>query len=75
MSLYNDIEAVLAKDLGPSAQLFLKRQVERHLKKDSQMIVQNDLDELAKWCYIGVKLTLGEATAERVKGNVLSLKK
>jgi hypothetical protein len=34
-----------------------------------------DLDELAKWCYTGVKLVLGEVTANRVKGNVLGLKK
>ena len=34
MSLYNDVEAVLAKDLGPAAPMFLKRQV-GHLKKDS----------------------------------------
>lgn len=32
MSLYNDVEVVLAKDPGPSAPMFLKRQV-GHLKK------------------------------------------
>jgi hypothetical protein len=73
MSLYNDVEVVLAKDLGPAAPMFLKRQV-GHLKKDSTSLMKQDLDELANWCFRGVKLTLGEATALRVKNNVISLK-
>lgn len=36
--------------------------------------MKQDLDELANWCFRGVKLTLGEATALRVKDNVLSIK-
>jgi hypothetical protein len=72
MSLYNDVEFVLAKDLGPAAPIFLKRQV-GHLKKDSTSLMKQDLDELANWCFRGVKLTL-EATALRVKNNVISLK-
>ena len=74
MSLYNDVEDVLAKDLGLSAPNFLKRQVERHLNRNNREIAQDDLEELSKWCYTGVKLTLGEDTAIRVKRNVLSLK-
>jgi hypothetical protein len=74
MSLDKDVEAVLAKDLGPSAPAFLKRQCEAHLKKPAASLTRTDLDELADWCFIGVKLTLGETTADRVKKGVLNLK-
>jgi hypothetical protein len=74
MSLDNDVERVLARDLGPSAPAFLKRQCESHLKKSATSLEKADLDELAKWCFIGVKLTLGEATAEKVKNGLLKLK-
>jgi hypothetical protein len=74
MTLEGDIVDVLAKDLGPSAPQFLKRQSEHHLKKPPANITKDDLEELAKWCFIGVKLTLGEQTATKVKDNILRLK-
>jgi hypothetical protein len=74
MSLDKDIEKVLAKELGPSAPAFLKRQCEAHLGKPSTILAKSDLDELARWCFIGVKLTLGEPTAEKVKKGILRLK-
>ncbi len=74
MSLEKNVEAILAKDLGPSAPAFLKRQCESHLKKPATSLTKGDLDELAKWSFIGVKLILGEDTAEKVKKGLLSLK-
>jgi hypothetical protein len=74
MSLDMDIEKILAKDLGPSAPSFLKRQCESHLGKSADKLTRADLEELAKWCFIGVKLTLGVDTAEKVKRGVLSVR-
>ena len=74
MALTDDVTAVLAKDLGPSAPSFLKRQVCAHMKKDPTTLTKADLDELAKWCFVGVSLILDEKTASRVKTNILSLK-
>jgi hypothetical protein len=74
MSLDKDIEKVLAKELGPSAPSFLKRQCESHLKKPAENLTKTDLDELARWAFIGVKLILGEATGQRVEKGILNLK-
>jgi hypothetical protein len=54
MSLDMDLEKVLAKDLGPSASSFLSRQCKSHMGKDAGSLTKADLEELAKWCYIGV---------------------
>jgi len=74
MTLEQDLVAALAKDLGPSAPQFLKRQCEAHLKKSPSSLTKADLDELAKWCFIGVKISLGEQTANKVKDNIIRLK-
>jgi len=74
MALEQDLVAALAKDLGPAAPQFLKRQSEAHLKKSPSVLTKADLDELANWCFIGVKLTLGEPTANKVKDNIIRLK-
>jgi hypothetical protein len=74
MSLDKDIEKVLAKELGPSAPAFLKRQCQSHLKKPVEDLTREDLDELAKWAFIGVKLILGETTAQRIEKGILNLK-
>lgn len=68
------ILAVLAAELGPSAPNFLKRQCTYHLKKESSRLTPRDLDDLAHWAFIGIKLILSESTAENVKRNLLSLK-
>lgn len=74
MSLHKDVERVLALDLGPSAPAFLKRQCESHLKIPVTSLTKEDLDELARWCAISVKIVLGEAIAENVKTGILKLK-
>ena len=73
MSLDMDLEKVLAKDLGPSASSFLSRQCKSHMGKDAGSLTRADLEELAKWCYIGVKLTLWADVAENTKKGILSL--
>ncbi len=74
MSINDDVLSILSRDLGPAAPSFLKRQVSAHLKKEVADLSKNDLDELAKWSYTGVKLMIDEATADRVKRSLLALK-
>jgi hypothetical protein len=73
MALDKDIEKILAKDLGPSASSFLNRQCKSHMGKEAGSLTKSDLEELAKWCFIGIKLTLGADVAENTKKGILGL--
>jgi hypothetical protein len=74
MTLEQDCLALLTKQMGPAAKLFLDRQCRSHLKKESATLTKADLEELAKWCQIGVQLILGATTGEKIKQEILSLK-
>lgn len=74
MTLNETVVSILAEDLGPSAQSFFVRQCKSHLNKEPENITKEDLDELAKWCYTGVKLILGDDIANKVNKKILSLK-
>ena len=74
MTVEQECLAVLASELGPAARAFLDRQCRHHLKKEPAMLMKTDIDELAKWCAIGIQLTLGAQVAETVKKGLLSLK-
>ncbi len=74
MTLEQDILAVLAEDLGPAAKPFLVRQCRSHLGKEPSMLQKSDMENLAKWCQIGIQTTLGPQVAEKVKKGLLALK-
>jgi hypothetical protein len=74
MTVEQDCLRVLASELGPAAKAFLDRQCRHHLKKESSMLVKTDIEELTKWCAIGIQLTLGAQVAETVKKGLLALK-
>jgi hypothetical protein len=74
MTVEQDALAVLAEELGPAAKVFLLRQCRSHLNKEPSMLQKSDLDNLAKWCQIGIQLTLGAQVAETVKKGLLALK-
>ena len=74
MSLEQDCVSALTSHLGPAAPSFLSRQCKFHLKKEPADLLKTDLEELAKWVYIGVSLTLDKAVAEQAKQNILALK-
>jgi hypothetical protein len=74
MTVETDVLAVLADDLGPAARQFLTRQCRNHLNKEPNALQKSDIDELAKWCAIGVQLALGAQMAEKVKRSLLALK-
>ncbi|HWQ65699.1 MAG TPA: hypothetical protein VN372_02395 [Methanospirillum sp.] len=73
MSLDADITTILAKSLGPSAPIFLK-QVCMKMKKTPADLTKADLDTLIDQVYEGVKKTLGDETAQKIKDNLKGLK-
>lgn len=73
MSLDADITTVLAKSIGPSAPIFLK-QVCMKMKKQPSELTKADLDTLIDQVYEGVKKTLGEENAQKIKANLKGLK-
>jgi hypothetical protein len=74
MTIEIDALAVLAEDLGPAARQFLTRQTRNHLGKEPGALQKTDIDELAKWCSIGIQSALGAQIAEKVKKGLLALK-
>jgi hypothetical protein len=74
MTLEQDCLAILAKQMGPAARVFLNIQCQRRLNKRPAELQKSDLDELAKWCYTGTQLTIGAAIAENIKKGILELK-
>ena len=74
MTLEQDCLAILAKQLGPAARVFLNRQCQRHLNKEPTALQKSDLEELAKWCYTGTQLTIGATIAENIRKGILELK-
>lgn len=74
MTLEKDCLAVLAEELGPAAKAFLDRQCRSHLRKEPAALEKADLDELTKWCAMGVQMALGAQIAENVKKSLIALK-
>ena len=74
MSIEQECVTVLTKHLGPAAPSFLSRQCKFHLKKEPAALQKTDLDELAKWVYIGVSLSINKTIAEQAKTSILELK-
>ncbi len=74
MTVEADCLAVLASELGPAAKMFLKRQCRHHLKKEPSTLQKSDIDELTKWCVVGIQSALGAQVAETVKKGLLALK-
>ena len=74
MTLEQECIKALTRHIGPAAQSFLARQCKYHLNKEPVMLQTSDIDELAKWCHIGVSLTINKIVAEKVKQDILALK-
>ncbi|MEM3341613.1 MAG: hypothetical protein QW728_02870 [Thermoplasmata archaeon] len=73
MALKEQIQEILAEYMGPIAPRFFQRQC-THINKTPDELTLMDLDELARWCHISSKLTLGEATAAEIREKILALK-
>lgn len=73
MSLDTDITTILAKSIGPSAPIFLK-QVCMKMKKTPSELTKADMGTLIELIYEGVKKTLGDETALKIKENLKTMK-
>jgi hypothetical protein len=73
MSLDAEITTILAKSIGPSAPIFLK-QVCMRMKKTPAELTKGDMDTLIELIYEGVKKTLGDETALKIKENLKAMK-
>jgi len=74
MTLYEAIIGVLTEDLGPSSQSFLAKQCKTR-NKDPASLTQGDVEELARLCHGGISQILGEDIAQKIKQNIIALKK
>ena len=74
ISLDTDIIIILAKSLGPSSPIFLKQICSLKLKKQPSEITKADLDILIGHVYEGVKKTLGDETAHKIREDLKTLK-
>ncbi len=74
MTLEQECLTALATDLGPAAKAFLYRVCRQQLHKEPAMLQPNDIEKLAKSCYVGVQQALGVPTAEKVMRNLMQLK-
>jgi hypothetical protein len=66
--------AVLAKQMGPAAKIFLDRQCRLHLKKEPAKLDITDIPALANYCFSGTQATLGVVAANNIKIGILELK-
>ena len=73
MTLEYDCIAVLSKQMGPAAKVFLSRLCRHHLQKEADALQKDDLPKLAVLCFNGVKTALGVVAAENIKKDILSL--
>jgi len=74
VTLEQDCLAILAKQMGPAAKIFLDRQCRHYLGKQPSTLDKNDIPALAKCCYVGTQSTLGVVAAESIKKDLLELK-
>jgi hypothetical protein len=73
MTIEEDCLAVLIKQMGPAAKVFLDRQCRHHLKKEASKLQKDDLPELANLCFSVTQTALGVVAAESIKKGILSL--
>jgi hypothetical protein len=73
MTLEQDCLAVLMKQMGPAAKVFLDRQCRHHLRKEPSQLQKDDLLELAKLCFSVTQTALGVVAAENIKKGILAL--
>jgi hypothetical protein len=75
MTTDQEVLAVLAEEVGPAAKAFLYRICRQQLHKEPSMLQSEDIDQFASACYMGLKQSLGIPLAEKIKANLLALKK
>ena len=73
MSLYDDLVAILKEEIGPSAPILLDRYCKKHLGIRPAEITTDHLVPLADVCCTGIRGSLGDIVAERVRRGITDL--
>ena len=74
MDLYERVLAVARRYLGRRAERFIGRQCWGHLRIDPQMLEDEHLDELARWCYMSGMLVMDRGEAHEFSQKIKALK-
>jgi hypothetical protein len=73
VTLEQDCIAILAKQMGPAAKIFLDRQCRHNLQKEPAKLEKSDLPALSKICFSATQSTLGVTVAENIKRDLTAL--
>ena len=71
--IYDDVLNVARHYLGPAAEKFVIRQIDRLPDTDTQSLGRQHLDELARWCLSSGKLIMGDSKATDFSQKVKAL--
>ena len=74
MRQYDGVLGVAKLYLGPAAVAFVDRQLTAHLNTTPDNLTAQQLEELAKWCYVSGKLVMDEAKAKEFSEKVKAVK-
>ena len=74
MRQYDGVLGVAKLYLGPAAEAFLDRQLTAHLNTAPDNLAPQQLEELAKWCYVSGKLVMEEPKAREFSDKIKALK-
>ena len=73
MALYDDALNVARHYLGPAAEKFMTRQIERVPNAETQNLGPQHLGDLARWCFSSGKLIMGDSKAKEFSEKVQAL--
>ncbi len=71
--LYDNIINIARPYMGPAAEAFVKRQIKSHLKIEPEMLNDQHIDELARWCQISARLIMDKEKAQEFGNRIKNL--
>jgi hypothetical protein len=61
--LFSNIINIAKLYMGPAAEAFIKRQIKGHLKIEPEMLNNQHVNDLAKWCQVSAGLLMEKEKA------------
>ena len=74
MTLYDDVLNVAKDYMGPTAERFVNRQLNRYLDIEPHQLTEQHLKELAKWCCTSGKLVMRDKWAQEFSSKIEALR-
>lgn len=74
MDLYERVLVVARQYLGKRAERFINRQCRGHLRIEPNMLADEHLDELGRWCYMSGMLIMDQVQAQEFGQKIKALK-